>query len=345
MNSIGKISKQNGRINRRQFLQIVAVTGVAGLTLKVGLDRLNELETIQESRLLMGTVVNLTVITSNANQGRLAVSACLDRMQGLEEVLSRFKRGSQLSQLNLNGRIKNANSALLELIEQSQSLGYLSGGAFDITIKPLVDLYAAYEQQGKGLPPKEEVERLRQRVDYHQIHLVGEEVSFAMPGMAITLDGIAKGYIVDQGISTLRQFGFENVLVEAGGDLSASGEKAPDAPWRIGIQSPRKAMGQILTRLQVADQAIATSGDYMHTFTADFTEHHILDPRTGYSSPELASATVIAPTCALADGLATAMMVLGVDSGFALLESLENCQATLVKKDGEIVTSDNLRLG
>jgi thiamine biosynthesis lipoprotein len=165
----------------------------------------------------------------------------------------------------------------------------------------------------------------------------GKRVTFAHPGMAVTLDGIAKGYIVDAGIEVLKQRGFADVLVEAGGDLLASGQKEQDTPWQIGIRSPRTAQGGLLASFSVENRAVATSGDYMQSFTADLSQHHILDPRTGYSAPELASATVTAPTATLADGLATATMVLGPKAGLRLVESLPGCKAYLVLKDLEIV--------
>ena len=114
--------------------------------------------------------------------------------------------------------------------------------------------------------------------------------------MGITLDGIAKGYIVDEGVAVLKQAGFDNILVEAGGDLAASGLKEAALPWQIGIQAPRQGHSSLLGKFAVRDQAIATSGDYMQPFTPDLSQHHILDPRAGYSAPELASATVVAPS-------------------------------------------------
>ena len=122
-------------------------------------------------------------------------------------------------------------------------------------------------------------------------------------------------------------------LVEAGGDLSASGNKTPGTPWRIGIQDPRGVTARLLASVDVAGRALATSGDYMQPYSDDRLHHHILDPRTGYSSPELASCTVIAPTAALADGLATAAMVLGAEGSLALTDALPDCEGFFVAKD------------
>ena len=324
-------------ISRRRFLQIVAASGAAALALKFGIDRLNQPVIARESRLLMGTVVNLTVIGGDEQTAYAALRSCLDGMAGLEGVLSRFQPQSQLSQLNRLGELSHAHPALTALIRQSLELSRFSDGAFDITIKPLVDLYQSYQADGKGLPGAEQVNERRALVDYRRLTLDGDRISFKIPGMSISLDAIAKGYIVDVGVGLLRQAGFPNILVEAGGDLMASGEKGNEAPWQIGILSPREGQQKYLGRLSVIDQAVATSGDYMQAFVSDFSEHHILDPHTGYSPPQLASATVVAPTAALADGLATTLMVTGSQAGAQFLRQFDGCEAYLVTKDLAII--------
>jgi FAD:protein FMN transferase len=130
--------------------------------------------------------------------------------------------------------------------------------------------------------------------------------------------------------------------VEAAGDLLASGEHGFQTPWKIGIRLPRDGMTQPLPILHIKNQAVATSGDYLQAFTADYSMHHILDPRRGISSPELASATVVAPTASLADGLATAIMVLGVKDGLELLKSFPGCEAYLIDKNLQHASSPGM---
>jgi thiamine biosynthesis lipoprotein len=144
-------------------------------------------------------------------------------------------------------------------------------------------------------------------------------------------------------VKVLNRLGFANVLVEAGGDLLASGKKSPDLPWQIGIQSPRKEKVGLLGNFNVENRAVAAFGDYMQPFTADMKQHHILDPRTGYSAPELASVTVIAPSAALADGLTTTIMNLGPQAGLGVIENLTGCEACLISKDLQIVNSSGFR--
>jgi thiamine biosynthesis lipoprotein len=205
-----------------------------------------------------------------------------------------------------------------------------------VTVKPLGGLYRRCQAE-KASPPAAEIRRILEQVDYRQVVVEGERVTLARPGNAVTLDGIAKGYIVDQGIAELREHGYQAVIVEAGGDLHAAGERSPGDPWQIGVQSPRETRPGPLARLDVRDASVATSGDYQQPFTADLRQHHILDPRTGHSAPELASATITAPTATLADAVATAAMVLRPKDGCALVEGLPACAAYLVFKGLEVL--------
>jgi len=326
-------------ITRRQFLRILAIGGIAGAGVKLGLDRIGSVETISETRLLMGTVVNLKVVSPDRDAAQHAVWACFDRMEALERLLSRFQPQSELSRLNREGHLDGANSHLLSLLTQSRQISELSSGAFDITIKPLVDLYQKHAAQG-DLPKKEDIQTTLELVNYRGIQVKDNQVSLEKKGMAITLDGIAKGYIVDQGVSALKQHGFRDVLVEAGGDLLASGTKDHHNPWEIGVQSPRaEQLSGLMTSFKLQDQAVATSGDYMNSFTADFSHHHILDPHTGYSTPGLASATIIAPTATMADGLATAALVLGPQKSLQMLETIPDCKSILIGKDLQVFQS------
>lgn len=332
-------------MSRREFLRIIGVGSVAGgIGLKLGLDPLPRAQAVSETRVLMGTLVHLTLITEDRQAGETAVRACLDHMQTLEAILSRHRADSQLSRLNRDGVLEGASAHLVEVLRAAQRVSLATGGAFDVTVKPLVDLYQAGVLRGASLPGHTELEEALARVGYERLVIEEGRIAFATPGMGVTLDGIAKGYIVDEGAAQLRAHGFENVLVEAGGDLMGAGVKLSDAPWHIAIQAPRRA--ELLPRrtILVMNRAIATSGDYMQPYTPDLSVHHILDPRTGVSSPALASATVSAPACSLADALATALMVLGPQEGLAVLERFPDTEAYLVGKELEIWQSPGFAL-
>lgn len=323
------------RITRRQFISIVAATGTA---LAVGLPALDKLKIVSKSRILMGTRVNLTLVSRGLKGADLAAEACLKEMAGLESVLSRHLSTSQLSTLNKTGSLKHPHPVLKELITLSRELSELSKGAFDITVKPLQDLY----QSAAGNPPPEQRQQALKLVNYRKLILEDDRATFASPGMAITLDGIAKGYIVDAGVNVLQLAGFKNVLVEAGGDLTAGGENSKNTPWQIGLQDPRAGLGEILTRVELHNLSLATSGDYLQSYTKDMSSHHILDPRTGFSPQDFSSVSVSAPSAALADGLATTIMVLG-EEGIDLIESQTACEAYAVRKSGLIMKTSGFQ--
>ena len=296
--------------------------------------RLAGLAEVSVSRVLMGTVVNLTVVGEDEDAAKTAVTATLDHMSQLETILSRHQAKSQLSQLNQNGRFNQPDTALVTVLNQALAISTLSAGAFDVTVKPLVDLYQDYQTRNE-LPPETAVLATLPLINYQNLKISQSQISFSQPGMAVTVDGIGKGYIVDEGTAVLREHGFTNVLVEAGGDLLASGQKNPETNWQIGIQSPRQK--QLLAKFGVENQAVATSGDYLQAYSPDLRYHHILDPHTGYSAPSLASATVVAPSAMVADGLATAVMAMPPQAALTLLEQTTAVEGYLITKNGDIL--------
>ena len=193
------------------------------------------------------------------------------------------------------------------------------------------------------MPTPESVERAVDRVDYRALRFEEQGVQLDNDGMRITLDGIGKGYVVDRAVDVLRSRGFPNVLVDAGGDLVAGGEHGHGRPWRLGIRHPRGGLG-VQARFDTRDRAVATSGDYMQPFAENFSQHHILDPRSGRSAPELASCTVVAEDAVRADALATLVMVLGLRRGRSLLEDLPGCEGYLITKRLDVVRTSGFEV-
>jgi thiamine biosynthesis lipoprotein len=334
------------QLSRRQFLSITALAGTllaSGYGLASRKTQAAHAETITETRLLMGSIANLTVISEDPAHARTAIAAAFDRMQALEAVFSRFRADSALSRLNAAGRLEEAHAELIGVVTRAIEYSRLTSGAFDVTVEPVHRLYRDAARLGQR-PTAAEVERARARVDYQAVELEANHIRFTKPGMALTLDGIAKGYIIDQGAAVLRDNGFGQVLVELGGDLSALGQPE-DRPWQIGIRKPTLPSASAYAAVaQVANAALATSGDYLNTFTADRRLNHILDPHSGVSPLELASASVIAPTACDADALATALVVMGYARGFALIDRLPGVEALVIGKDGTARQTDGFPL-
>ena len=330
---MNKGQTETNRINRRGFLQIVAVAGVAATCWKLGLfGPTKTIQVARRSQPIMGTVLNLTVYGTDRDLCEAALNQTIAKMQELESRLSRHMLGSEVSRLNKTSFLNNPSKDLINVLTLAQDISRKSSGAFDVTILPLLHLHEKVRGTN-NLPDQQQHSSAHKLVGYEKLQLDGKSVRLTEAGMGVSLDGIGKGYIVDQGVATLRSLGFNNVYVEAGGDLMVSGQKEDKEPWRIGIRNPRPQQSQKMVTVAVSDKAVATSGDYMQAFTPDLKNHHIIDPKSGFSPPDLASCTVTAPNVALADGLATAIMVLGKDNAFDLIEPLAGCEAYMVDKN------------
>lgn len=320
------------RLPRRGALKFLALGALAAGLAPRGIQRMlaaQRLSSVDITTLMMGTRVDMRAVCVDRDHGRLALQSAIDRMQSLVAILDHRRPSSPLARLNAEGELANAPAELREQIRLACEVGRLSGGAFDISIKPILDRL----RLGLGID-----RTALHLVDYQQVQIRGSRLNLGSPGMQLTLDGIAKGYIIEQGLKALEGRGFTCALVEAGGDLMAKGTSPEGSAWRIGIQHPRRSAG-ILRTLPISEAAVATSGDYLYSFTRDHRQNHILDPRSGFSPAELSSATVVAPHAALADALSTAVMVMGREDGLALIERLPGVEALLVTKDMDISIS------
>ena len=324
------------RPGRREAIRIAAVAGL-GLVFGAGvisdLLRRARLHRVGVTRVQMGTPVTITVVHPDAPVARSWVERTFDEIERLEAVLSRYRPESPLARLNRNGVIRDAPTELREVMHRALGWARTTEGAFDPTVAPLLALYenAAAEE---ALPPPQAVERAREALGWRAVRVSGGAISFGRPGMALTLDGIAKGYVVDRAVATLTAAGANRVIVDAGGDMAAGGGGGPEKDtWQVGLRDPHDARGT-LGVVRLMGEAVASSGDYLNTFTADRTVHHILDPRTGVSPLEVSGVTVLAPTAMDADALSTAIFVLGPEEGVALLDRLDRMEGLVVTKSG-----------
>ncbi len=319
-------------LNRRKFLQIAAVAGAAGAGWYTGLiGGKTRYEVCRRSQPMMGTILNLTLYGPDQDTLNTAMTATIDRMQHLTGLLNRHRPASEVGILNREGFLNNPSPDLSRVLTLSRQISRRSAGAFDVTMLPLLLLQQRH--QGESQPPAAEIRQALKLVDFRRLVISKDKIHLTRPGMSITLDGIAKGYIVDEGIAVLKKHGFEGLYVEAGGDLMVQGRKMDNALWRIGIENPRPRRPRPLVVLRTSNRAIATSGDYMQAYSPDFSRNHIINPATGYSPPQLASSTITAPDTALADSLATATMVMGVRNSLKMLRDMPDCEGYFIAKD------------
>jgi thiamine biosynthesis lipoprotein len=312
-------------LSRREFLKITALAGgVMAVGSLVELEFRQRRLSLKEEREMMGTVVHLTVIADDEKLRRQALHHTFEQMEHLVRIFDTRNLQSPVSVLNRAGRLDSAPDELLTLLAVAQEMSERSHGAFDITVKPMVDALSA------GRLPSNSMKAL---VDYRNLSRKGRSIRFKIPGAQVTFDAIAKGFVVG-GVAALKELGFDSVLVEAGGDLMASGRPSHQRAWEIGVEHPRpEQFNGYVARFSLSDQAAATSGDYFIAYNEDRSLNHIVDPRTGVSPLGLASATALAGRAAVADAMSTTIMVLGAEEGLALANQTEGVEALVVTKD------------
>jgi thiamine biosynthesis lipoprotein len=327
------IVRKNG-VDRRHFLVLITVFLVLGVATLGGyyffyLPYLESSDSrTQSTKILMDTIVDVRVDGRNSAQ---LVDQVFATMESLEQTLSRFVATSEVALINQQaGEWVKVSSTTLELVQLGVEIGDISQGAFDITIGALLDLWGF----GSGLyyvPTEEELAQALATVDYRRVEVNPTTSEVRIPqGVILDLGGIAKGFVVDGGISLLRKAKVQRSIINAGGDISVIGKRPDGQPWRVGVQNP-DSPSDIRWILPLDNNSVVTSGDYQRFFSKDGQRyHHILDPKTGYPARGLRSVTIIGENGAISDALSTAVFVLGWDEGRALVESLDNVEAIIV---------------
>lgn len=291
---------------------------------------------VDEDRLMMGTIVSVTAYVDDAEDGEALVEEAFAAMNRVEGLTTSYSDSSVVATINAGasaGEMIHIVPEVAMVIARSCHISKLTGGAFDITIAPLMRLWDFDEA---AIPDGRELAAAAELVDYSRIFVHGASGAFRMPdGMALDLDAVAKGHAVDRGVNALRAGGVSGCVVDAGGDIGFHGEPPDGLPWRVGIKHPRED-GMIGT-LELDGGAVATSGDYQHFVMVDGERyHHILDPDTGMPSRGAISVTAIASTAMDADALATAIFVLGPTRGMAFVEGVDGAEAVIITGDVEV---------
>ncbi|MFN3535125.1 MAG: FAD:protein FMN transferase [Desulfatiglandales bacterium] len=328
--------------SRREFLKrsVFLGLGIAGGALipsvseALKFDR--NLYKVSRTQLLIGTVVQITAVDPSRDKADHAIGLAFEEIKRLEGILTRFATTSSVGLLNREGRLKDIPPELRVMVEESVRFHSLTHGAFDITVKPLLDLYEKRFKEGRQ-PSEEEITKAVDLVGTEYLKLTPQGISFAKEGMGITLDGIAKGYIVDMASDVMAKHGIQNFLINAGGDIRVKGERKEGGPWKIAIQDPEKK-GHYPDVIRLREGAIATSGNYEVYYDNEMLFHHIVDPATGRSPLDLISVSVVARSTREADALSTALFVMGPKVGESFVASY-GCDCLLVTRSGELIGS------
>ncbi len=304
----------------------------------------------------MDTFTTITVTSSSKEKAEEAVDAGFAEIEKLDEFLNNFEPDSEISTVSKFAGIKpvHVSAETLDLMQKTIGISKLTNGAFDPTIAPVGKLWKfSGRPSDPSMPPKDAIENALKLVDYRKIKIESatSEIYLKERGMEIDLGGIAKGYAADKAIEAIKAKGIKSALVAIAGDIRGFGLNASGKPWKVGIQNPRpdnpdseKPWEDIFATLNLKESAVSTAGDYQRFFIKDGKRyHHIIDPATGYPSESgLISVSVIAPEGYVADGIDTAILILGLEKGMKLLES-KGLDGILVDSEKKVFITKNLR--
>jgi thiamine biosynthesis lipoprotein len=287
-----------------------------------------------------GTTYHLAIVADRDDIGRMRLQALIDRrLAEIDRALSNYREDSELSRFNAApvGEWLPLGADLYQVLLRAQAVSAQSDGAFDVTVAPLIELWG-FGPGGRrdALPDAAAIAAARAGVDWRQLQLDATSPrARKQAALRIDVNGIAQGYTVDALATLLATEGYRDFLVEVGGELRLSGVNAAGKKWRIGIERPGDGVGPVEQGVSGADVGITTAGDYHDYFERDGVRYsHTVDPATGRPvTHRLASVTVIASDATYADGMDTALEVLGPDRGYQLAERLKIAAYFIVRSN------------
>ena len=287
----------------------------------------------------MGTTYHIRIV-SWFYQSHADLKAEIEtRLDEINQSMSTYMKESEISRFN---EFQNPDEKFFisddfyQVMKVADTIYHLTEGAWDGTVKPLVDLWGfGSKGEKKQIPPLDEIDKRLQDIGFDKIE-ISDKKYLAKKEASISLDlsSIAKGYAVDAIARLIQKKGIKDFLVELGGEVYASGKKKDGSNWRIGINNPRNnaALDQVYKIVKLSDRAMATSGDYRNFFEIDGRRYaHVLNPKSGYPVENgVVSVSIVAATCAFADGLATAVVVLGREKGIQLINRVDGVEGMII---------------
>ncbi len=301
--------------------------------------------TVQRTVTLMGEKFDITIVADNEEIGYINIEEALSEIKRIEKLMSSWDEESETSEINRNAGIKpvKVSVELFKLIERANQISEITDGAFDISFAGLDKIWK-FDGSMKYKPTKVQIKESVSKVGYRKIILNEENhtVFLQLKGMKIGLGAIAKGYAADKTKELMIEKQVRAGVINASGDLTTWGTKATGEKWLIGIANPL-SKDKIFSWLPVLESSVATSESYDKFISFDGKKYsHIIDPRSGLPTTGINSVSVFSKTAEFSDALATAIFVLGVDSGMALINQLKGTEVIIVDSNNKMHKSNGI---
>jgi thiamine biosynthesis lipoprotein len=325
----------------KKFIAVICVAALISVTFfSVGCSKLSdsgEASKYEKIVYAMDTIMQLDIYSADPEISQKAE----DEIMRLDKMLDRGDQESEIYEMNHAEEAVTVSDEIVEIISMARDVSVKSGGAFDITIAPVMDAWGFYSKN-YHVPSDDELDVLLEKVDYSKILLEGNTVTVP-DGMELDLGGIAKGYTSDRLMELFQREGVHSAIVSLGGNVQALGRKPDGSLWNVAIQDPGKPDSYIGS-LSIENMAVVTSGSYQRYFERDgVTYHHIIDPSEGRPADNgLSSVTIITESGMLGDALSTALFVLGLDDAVDYWHTYGGFQAVFVDNNGKIYITAGL---
>ncbi|MCX7995792.1 MAG: FAD:protein FMN transferase [candidate division WOR-3 bacterium] len=268
--------------------------------------------------ILIGGMCEVKFYCASAKVARKIINEIDKELKYLDSLLSYFSENSLVSKINREHRAF-VTPDIKPIFLMADSISRLTDGLFDISVSPLLEIWGFYKKE-KRIPDKKEIEQAKNLVDYKKIKMIGDSL-FIPDNMKIDLGGIAQGFAADKIADILKKHDIKSAIINIAGEVYAIGKSPKNKPWIVGIKHPRQ--DGVIEKVGLIDCALSTSGDYEKFFIVNGIRYpHIINPKTGYPAREFASVTIFADNTTFADGIATAVSVMGAHKGKKFLDSL-----------------------
>jgi thiamine biosynthesis lipoprotein len=283
----------------------------------------------KRTQIIMGTVVEIQIRGEDEGRAVAVMNKAFAEIKRIDTLFSTYIKESPIFKINnSDDSLISMPKEIYELLKLCDELWKTTDGSLDVSLEALISLWG-FDHSSPSVPDSHHLDDALKQSGWSNINLLPDNRLLSKNNVKLNFGAIAKGYAVNKAMDVLLMEGISDALINAGGEIKVTGGQ-----WIIGIQHPREE-SFLAAKIKLENMAVATSGDYEQFFMEDGRRyHHILNPQTGFPADELQSVTVTASNVTIADGLATAVFVLGTTKGLKLIESLHETEAMIIDSSG-----------